>query len=198
MKQQSAFRVVCLLLLFLGIESRTYATPILYNINFNNLTGTPVPTSGSFTYDAAAALGSQFSNFVVVWDGLTFNDTAIANAGNVILTGVGCTSPDTSATVFAFLTQHAQCPGSPNTYTYLANASLAGAAFDFFDDGNPTTNNIQLQGGTASNVINSGVSGNYTVTPAATTPEPSTFLLALTCSAFLVRKRSVRLTRKSE
>src|SRR5579863_7894850 len=56
------------------------ASPLSYDIDFTafNFMGPP-PTSGSFTYDASAAIGSQFSDFTVVWDGLTFDLTAAAN-----------------------------------------------------------------------------------------------------------------------
>ena len=62
---------------FLGCgASVATASQITYNINFTNTFGIG-PAAGSFTFDSQAALGSQFSNFLVTWDGYTFDYTWI-------------------------------------------------------------------------------------------------------------------------
>jgi hypothetical protein len=56
-----------------------------YTINF---TGSSIlPTSGSFTYDSAMP---GLSNFIVVWDGFTFNLTSSANNPTVVPPLPGC------------------------------------------------------------------------------------------------------------
>ena len=52
------------------------ADSINYTIQFTTTSGT-APTSGSFTYDSATSL---FSNFLVEWDIYNFDLTAAANA----------------------------------------------------------------------------------------------------------------------
>ncbi len=49
---------------------QVHASPVLYDMDFTalNFMG-PAPTSGSFDYDASAAAGSQFTDFIVVWNG---------------------------------------------------------------------------------------------------------------------------------
>ena len=50
-----------------------------YSIDFTTISGSPAPT-GSFTYDASAPLGSQFTGFVVDWYGYSIDLTSSANA----------------------------------------------------------------------------------------------------------------------
>jgi hypothetical protein len=68
-------RAVQVLLLTGIIASGAFAAAIPYNINFTTDSGSPTPTSGSFTYDGGAAIGSQFTAFDVEWDGLPFDLT---------------------------------------------------------------------------------------------------------------------------
>ena len=50
-----------------------------YNITFTG--GSPNPTMGSFTYDST---NPQFSNYTVIWDGITFDLTSSANSPTII------------------------------------------------------------------------------------------------------------------
>ena len=182
MRHQTTLKALGLLALsVVGFQSRSYAAPVLYDINFTLLSGPPAPTSGSFDYDSTAAIGSQFSSFIVDWDGYAFNFTAAANAATV--TNSGCTAA-TSATIFNFLTGTGSCPGTPNSFTWKADTNNAGSnanpTFNFFDDGNPTSTYIIL-GASAGTVPAptslSDISGNYIATPATTVPEPSSIAL---------------------
>src|SRR5215471_9359283 len=56
-----------------------------YAINFTTSSGSPAPLSGSFTYDSTTAV---FTNFLVTWNGHTYDLTAAAN--HVTLGGSGC------------------------------------------------------------------------------------------------------------
>jgi len=49
--------------------------PVNYTIHFNATSGT-APTSGSFTYDSVT---EEFSNFLVEWEGRSFDLTSAAN-----------------------------------------------------------------------------------------------------------------------
>ncbi|MBN9657323.1 MAG: PEP-CTERM sorting domain-containing protein [Acidobacteria bacterium] len=69
--------LLCLAALALSVPA--LASPIPYVINFVQDNGFgPLPSSGGFTYDPAT---STFSNFLVVWHSVTFDMTALANAG---------------------------------------------------------------------------------------------------------------------
>jgi len=193
MNQYAAIKFLGLLALSVaGIESQLDAMPILYNINFTS--SSSPDANGSFTYDSAAAVGSQFSAFVVTWDGFAFNFTTAANSATVT-TSCG---PVTSPKIFAFLTGTPECPGSPNGFTWIGNASAPNPTFNIFDAGNPNTTDIELGASSPASVTGTFlVSGTFTTVSAAT-PEPSSFIMALTCGAFLVRKRRATATRKSD
>jgi hypothetical protein len=196
------------LLLASIIVSGAIAAPVTFNIsisgqNSSGFEDNGPPFSGSFTYDNAAALGSQFTAFDVMWDGYTFDLTAAANAGDG--NTLGCGTPN-SADVFAFLTGTGECPGSPNSLgwfaedlfgpvTYGENAipplSARVILFSFVDQGSTPSTFIYIDEQAPQH--NSGplftAGGTFTITPS--TPEPSTFILALTSVAFLVRRRMV-------
>lgn len=194
-RQQAVIKFLGLLMLSVaGMETRAYAGPITYNINFVVGTGFPDATA-SFNYDSAAAIGSQFSAFNVKWDSFTFDFTAVANATNFNTAGCGTV---TSTITFAFLSGTGECPGT-NTIYWQAGAPVGGSpAFYFVDSG--TTGYILLDASPASGTGDGAFVNNGAFTIAAasqTVPEPSSFLLALTCGAFLVavRKRLAPITR---
>jgi hypothetical protein len=91
-------RAVRVLLLMGVMGSGAFAAAIPYTINFTTFAGSSLPTSGSFTYDSAAALGSQFASFLVGWDGLTFDLTSEANSPFTLACG-----PANSSTTFGIL-----------------------------------------------------------------------------------------------
>lgn len=76
------------------------AAPVLYEISFTPDNG-PAPTSGSFTYDADT---TQFSEFLVVTRGISFDFTPFVNSGGFSgFSLFGCPTPDTSAGVAEWL-----------------------------------------------------------------------------------------------
>ena len=79
-----AMRAIALLLAVCALP--VLAAPVLYKIHFSLTAGSTLPTSGSFSYDAST---STFANFIVVWNGDTFDLTSTANAP-----GVFVASPD--------------------------------------------------------------------------------------------------------
>jgi len=154
-----------------------------YDITFTG-TGT-LPTSASFTYDSTVP---QFSNFIVDWDGFSFNLTSEANSPYTE-GAVPCVGSNTGAALgFAMLTT-CNVPGNAqwqadypagNAYFYL----LAGTAADCADVGpcdsiteSLSTNSIEFAGG----------GGSFAVTAVAappSVPEPGTLPLSL--SAMLI------------
>jgi hypothetical protein len=145
-----------------------HAAPILYNIGFSG--GSPNPTSGSFTYDAST---TQFTSFVVTWDGATFDLTSAANApaGNG-----GCTA--TSAQFFSILTGGPGVCAGTNTIEWdgvVTNPSQA--SFEIADlgtgAGSPfATIAVQVAGGSHPLAQTSGA---FLATAVA--PEPPSILL---------------------
>jgi hypothetical protein len=56
-----------------------WAGPVYYAISFDLVSGSPSPTSGSFNYDSSDP-SAPFMDFLVVWDGNTYDLTASANS----------------------------------------------------------------------------------------------------------------------
>jgi PEP-CTERM motif len=189
-------KVLGLLVIF---GTASFATPILYTFNWISEGQTPLPTSGSFDYDSSAAVGSQFSNFTVVWDSFTFNFTAAANSATVNSTCGAVTSPE----VFAFLTGTAECTPTPNTFSWIGNAGGPSPTFDIYDTSGLGTTDIEL-GATSATVVTGSpapVSGLYSVGTViiqqSPVPEPSTLLLALAGGGLFLGRRMVQAWRKS-
>jgi len=184
-------RAVQVLLLTGIVASGACAAPLAYNINFSTDFGSPTPTSGSFTYDSAAALGSQFTAFDVEWDGLPFVFTSQANTGG---NSIGCGATD-SATIFLFLSGTNECPGS-NSFNWSGGHGSFNTAFHIDDDGTAGTG-IQLID-TNAFAGTGGAGGTYSITrnDAPPVPEPSSFILALAGVALLVQERMRPATRK--
>jgi len=70
----AAFGLACLVLS--GVSHVCGST--LYDFDFTLQSGNVAPVSGSFLYDSSA-LSNPFSNFLIVWDGNTFDFTSNAN-----------------------------------------------------------------------------------------------------------------------
>jgi hypothetical protein len=87
-----------------------------YTINFTG--GSPNPTSGSFDFDNNPADLTPFSDFTVVWEGLTFDLTSAANSAFVY--GVPpCISAAGAQAAFQLLTV---CADDPSTQWVVSNA----------------------------------------------------------------------------
>jgi hypothetical protein len=159
-------RAVQVLLLTGLVASGAFAVPVPYVIHFTTTSGSPAPTSGSFTYDSAAALGAQFTAFVVVWDGLTFDLTSAANAGGFSL-GCGADMLNSaivnSATAFAILSGTNECHGSPYAIGWDAGHINPGSGFRFSDVAGPPENLIEIVGGNPFSGTG-GAAGTFTIT----------------------------------
>lgn len=92
------------------------ATSVFWTINFTLTSLSPLPTSGSFNYDAST---STFTGFVVVWDGDTFDLTASANTAPFTATTDPCYSGSATGAqeVFLLLTS---CSNDANPTYYTA------------------------------------------------------------------------------
>jgi hypothetical protein len=183
-----------------------FAQPVFadtYTINFTTVAGSPTP-SGSFTYDASAPLGSQFTNFIVDWYGYSIDLTSSAN--NPTVDGTECGTSPNSAASFAFLSGSVPC--SPNVAgpEWAVETDAPGpngfAIFQFADDGTttlvpiPQFNDFAIGDeaglGTAPNFgVTAQASGTWTITD-TTTPEPGTMVLfggGLLGMAGLIRRK---------
>jgi hypothetical protein len=184
-----------LLLAVVGSTLRSYAAPINYTISFTTNSGIS-PSSGSFTFDSAQPLGSQFTAFTVVWDSISFNLTSTANAPQ---TSGSCTA--TSLTVFLFLTGTPECPGTggqPIGWGATIPNGSAIAFFNIFDVSSGGANAINIQG-TPTIPTNTGptvgANGGFSASPV---PEPSSLLLmgsALGCLLLASQRLRVRIGR---
>jgi hypothetical protein len=90
-----------------------------YDITFPDQSGNTAGT-GSFDYVASNPIGNQFSDFLVSWDGFTFDLTQSANSPQVLVNQGGqygnyFQSPD-SAGVFEALEVPENC--DPRTYWF--------------------------------------------------------------------------------
>ncbi len=148
-----------LILFFLAAAATNLmADPIVYDINFTTNYG-DAPTSGSFSYDPTT---ETFSDFIVVWDSVTFDLTSSAN------------SPYTNDELCM-----GNLSGGAAGFTILDGADTCGAQwyihtpdpifFSFEDDlGNGVI-------GTAPNTLGlTGRSGGVFSISAAAAPEPDT------------------------
>jgi hypothetical protein len=181
----TTLRVICLVLIGAGVSLRAHAdTLTTYTMNFTinpkSVTpNIPAPT-GSFTYDSTVP---GFTNFLVTWDGNTYDLTASANSPT--LHQSGCTGEaSTPAFGFAIISQALTgCSGPVNYGWQAANATQNNANDFFFADQIPS----QAASDVISNVLNvpppnatnDGEFGTYTLAPTATAPvpEPSSLLL---------------------
>jgi hypothetical protein len=143
-------------------------------MSFTN-SGQGGPAAGCFTYDAQAALGSQFSSFLVTWDGYTFNFASAANTGPLL--GGSCNStPKNSATSFLLLTIGACTPTLNFGWREMESGNGQVAEFIFFDgilsvSEDRDLGNVSSTAAETRNTLDTGF-GNFTT--AAATPEPST------------------------
>ncbi len=102
-----------------------------YTINFlDSASSSVIDATGSFTYNAAAPKGDQFSNFDVNWSGNTFNFSSAANTAPT--GGYGCSA----SSFFAYLTTTA-C--SSQTGSWYAQTFLLTPEFIFAPSYNPVS-----------------------------------------------------------
>ena len=146
------------------------AAPTTYRINFTTQSGT-APTSGSFTYDPSTG----FSNFIVVWNGQTYNLTSAANSPTSP-TPTGCPNEaPTSAYGFIIMSQTPTCPGG--RYNWLGIPSSP-SSFGFVVDLGSGDDDIVSSGPGSSGATSFG---GWSITPETppATPAPASLILAL-------------------
>jgi hypothetical protein len=150
--------------LFIGLVSlaaQATAAPVFYSITFAG--ESPLPTSGSFSYDATT---QQFSSFLISWTGSTFDLTTSANFP---FNFGGCDTPAAdSADFFAALTG-AAC-GSREWSGVRSNSQLVFALGVFPNP--PSGNSFAVP------------SGTFSVT--SSVPEPSSLAMLLTGAGLAV------------
>lgn len=149
-----------------GIAS---AAPIVYTINFAPEYGN-APTSASFLYDSVVP---QFTDFFVLWEGITFDLTASANAPTIEGTLdclVGLTGPAAS---FALL------EGTCNSESYVRWSAARESEMNLFSivavHGEPWAR-IGLFAFGDDNDGRNNAGGSWGLAPV---PEPATLLLSL-------------------
>ena len=163
-----------------GVAPLAQAAPIDYDIIFTVTDGNvPLPAAGSFTYDAATPL---FTNFHVIWNNQDFDLTSAANGpfSSGLCSGA-LTGP---AGGFAILSGTTPCPADQ---LWAAFNSASGNYFSLFASNNDfspdvTSLNIAVDifgyvpGPSGDRVIGGGT---FTIAPAdvTTIPEPTSLIL---------------------
>jgi hypothetical protein len=192
-----------LTLVFIGALP-ALATPVLYTIDFSLTQDGPLPTSGSFIYDASA---SAFTSFDVVWDGDTFDLTSAANTYTSTSPTDPCFSGSTNGAQEVFLLMTA-CSADDNASYYTAPPQYEANIYPY---GSPNYTNFQFLTTASTNpgpnqmnlytpaVGTSGcpadtcytysaqVVGEFEAT--AATPEPGSCALTLIGLCLVMRKR---------
>jgi MYXO-CTERM domain-containing protein len=158
-------------LMALATPTKVKADGVDYTINFTTTSGSPSPTSGSFTYDSTT---DQFTNFIVDWDNLEFDLTASANAPANFGAPTGCSGA--SLPGYGFLLMSQAIMGCNVTYEWFGFAvpNIATAEFDFFASASiNSVDAIITDNPLPSGSAPVGASGDWSIA-AVTTPEPST------------------------
>jgi hypothetical protein len=147
-----------------------------YIISFTTELGAPPPVSGSFTYDST---NPQFTNFLVTWDGVTFDLTASANSPSILALGTGCTGEaSTPSYGFMILSKSLSCGGDIKQFLGYVWRARAGFTPVFtFEAFNAIMGVDDISG--ASGIITTPVqaaAGEWSIQPSAA-PEPSSIIL---------------------
>ena len=175
---------------FFLLTMTAVAAPIQYNISFSSVTGSVLPSSGSFTYDASIP---QFSNFHVEVEGADINLTATANSP-VIAAPCVVGDASTPRQGFAIVSGATACPAQQLWFLYSSGFELFSSVTPFTGDFGSLDLSEVI--GSPSHVPVSGLTGGFfTITSAATAPEPSTIPLVLI--AFLLGLAAVYRRRRS-
>lgn len=164
-----------------------------FTINFTTASGSPAPTSGSFDYDATHG----FSNFIVKWDGFTFDLTSSSNSPETF--GVTCpVDPSTSLTGFEVMS-HSLPPCLNGAYSWNAIYFNSSTQFGFGYIDNPTFDGAGFGDSLPEPFAAfTSATGDWTitdVTPVTSTPEPGSISLLLTVMAavgLVVGKKRLR------
>jgi len=177
--------VICLVLTATTLPARA-DTVTVYTINFTCPPGQSCALpSGSFTYDSTTG---TFSNFFVVFDGVTFDMTALLSSGaNSPSTGDSMCTGEASDGTYGFLIMSGALSGCEVRYVWGGTTSpgppyctaVCSSAFEF--------NDITVLGGFGDQILGYGAtvtgpagevsSGSWSISAETTVPEPPTFPL---------------------
>ena len=174
MKRIALFLSLFVLAFPLALRADTETT---YDITFTG-NGT-IPASGSFTYDSTVP---QFSNFIVDWDGYSFDMTASANNPYVYGGAPSCIGASTGAAAGLAVLTTCNVAGDA---TWEADQEFTSATFIFLANQSGCEAFGPCETIPGSVVIpqtfsQGGGGGNFSVTavlPTAATPEPSSLML---------------------
>lgn len=161
------------------------AGPISYSISFTG-TGT-LPTSGSFVYDSTT---SRFTNFLVVWNGLSFSGLAgSANSPFLTTPPPACLGGLTGgAASFALLSGACTPPVAGGRTLWGANTQ---DRFYFFTTDVTNTITLAITGVAAHPNPPVNTEGGFSIAATAT-PEPSSIVLSISAGLLftaLARRR---------
>ncbi len=159
--------VLCGCFLLSGLPA--YADIITnYKINFTAATGT-APVTVSFTYDSTTPL---FTNFLVTWNGNTYNLTAEANSPTLGGSGFGGES-STPAYGFGIMSSSLTYSGLKSfVWSGFAGQGVGGKGIFDFIAGTPIGNDFISAGGVGTGKPTAV--GHYTIAPV---PIPAALLL---------------------
>ncbi len=177
-------------LALLGALSSAHAAPVKYNIQFTTTSGSPTPASGSFFYDPDVPV---FSNFFVVWNTITFDMTAAANAPLYALGS--CNTPGNGAAdTFDFLlNQNCGSGQYSNGWNAYDSFDRSGFSFERSDDGSFPTNTISISANEAPSLNFTSAGGTFSISLAeAPVPEPATLSLLTAAAALLAVRLCIR------
>lgn len=124
----------------LVLSSAATASPVSYTIDF---TGTGILPTGTFTYDAALPLGSRFTAFTVIWDGVTFDLTAGSfSANNPDFSNAGGQCTDDA---FLLLSTGSACADHASGFPQWGGSLIPTLTYlTFFDRANNATDQIDF------------------------------------------------------
>jgi hypothetical protein len=154
------------------------AAPITYDMTFSLQVGTPAPTGGSFTYDAAT---TTFTNFTVMWDGLAWDLTNSANNPDISSPAPPCLGGLTGAAASFFVLSHGCFHAGPGpSNSWFGNPQFGQPGFERFRfltlGTNGDTTQIEIH---TTQADSSGVQGGGQWSVTTATPEPSTAISLL-------------------
>lgn len=158
------------------------ATPVAYNINFIMNVGIVAPTSGMFTYDAAVP---NFTNFIVQWNGNSYDLTSAANNPFFLGGSPSCLSGATGAAASFGLLSQTLCPADSTDWVGSMASSPSASQFYFRHADAGGFMQVQGAGPGGADALSQGT---WTITSAGI-PEPSTFVLTAVAGALLALTR---------
>jgi hypothetical protein len=158
-----------------------------YTINFTTTSGSPSPTTGTFTYDPDTA---TFTAFTVEWDGLSFDLTASANSPTVGFSIPSCITGTGGAASFALMTGSCAPPPSFGQTDWQADASGHDATFGFITEVMGCCDLVVYGNASPIDAPTVHAFGTWTVTQQTSpVPEPSSLILLAPVCALLARRR---------